>query len=151
MYRYILRRTTSAFYRLGFCYALVSRTYLSKIVENKRRQCFSIPRFMNEDFHRWVAEKSWPDGVCESVCLSVQAFPGIAPEWSVRSEPTRHSWTSRNAGMFRLRQTFPTKKTACQSDVLFRRYDEISGTENTIVCLFIDMQGRCWQDYALKI
>ena len=25
---------------------------------------------MNEDFLRWVAE-SWPDRVCESVCLSV--------------------------------------------------------------------------------
>ena len=24
---------------------------------------------MNEDFLRWVAEKSWPAGVCESVCM----------------------------------------------------------------------------------
>ena len=26
---------------------------------------------MNEDFLRWVAEKSWPAGVCQSVSLSV--------------------------------------------------------------------------------
>ena len=53
---------------------------------------------MNEDFLRWVAEKSWAAGVCQSVCLCVQAFPRIAPERLVRSGPGWHRWTRRNAG-----------------------------------------------------
>ena len=57
---------------------------------------------MNEDFLRWVAEKSWAAGVCECVCVCVcvcvQAFSGIAPERLVRSGPGWHRWTRRNAG-----------------------------------------------------
>ena len=33
-----------------------------------------------------------------SVCVCVQAFPGIAPERLVRSGPGWHRWTPRNAG-----------------------------------------------------
>ena len=53
---------------------------------------------MNEDFLRWVAEKSWPAGVCQCVCVCVQAFPGTAPERLVRSGPGWHRSTRRNAG-----------------------------------------------------
>ena len=43
-------------------------------------------------------KKSWAAGVCQSVCVFVQAFPGIAPERLVRSGPGWHRWTRRNAG-----------------------------------------------------
>ena len=43
-------------------------------------------------------KKSWAAGVCESVCVFVQAFPEIAPERLVRSGPGWHRWTRRNAG-----------------------------------------------------
>ena len=33
---------------------------------------------MNEDFLRWVAEKSWPDRVCQSVCVCVCVCPSIS-------------------------------------------------------------------------
>ena len=43
---------------------------------------------MNEDFLRWVAEKSWPDRVCESVCVCVcvsKHFRAWRPnDWSDR-------------------------------------------------------------------
>ena len=52
---------------------------------------------LNEDFLRWVGEKKLA-GSCLSVCVCVQAFPGIAPDRLVRSGPGWHRWTRRNAG-----------------------------------------------------
>ena len=52
---------------------------------------------MNEDFLRWVGEKKLA-GSCLSVCVCVQAFPGIAPERLVRSGRGWHRWTRGNAG-----------------------------------------------------
>ena len=42
-------------------------------------------------------KKSWAAGVSESVCLCVQAFPGIAPERLVRSGRGWYRSTRRNA------------------------------------------------------
>ena len=42
-------------------------------------------------------KKSWAAGVCESVCLCVQAFPGIAPERLDRSGRGWYRSTRRNA------------------------------------------------------
>ena len=52
---------------------------------------------MNEDFLRWVAEKSWPAGVCESVCMFKHFRTWRPNGWSDRDRGWHRS-TRRNAG-----------------------------------------------------